>query len=151
MARTLVWVHSRLRRTDFRPAPTRIFFFRAHWSRQPTGQLKRTRPLTSFSTRSWSRDLPTRSRSWSRDSPNIYCDSSFEFLKFTSRAYWYRLLCYKHQSTSQLTFNRQFFLHIATALFTTYVYCDTSLSLMDPAFVGGSGVCGIAEFCAFTC
>ena len=133
-------MHSRLRRTDFRPAPTRIFFFRAHWSRQPTGQLKRTRPLTSFSTRSWSRDLP-----------NVYCDSSFEFLKFTSRAHWYRLLCYKHQSTSQLTFNRQFFLHIATALFTTYVYCDTSLSLMDPAFVVGSGVCGIAEFCAFAC
>ena len=54
---------------------------------QPTGQLKRTRPLTSSSPRSWSHDSPNRSRSWSRASPtrevgsaffrtHIYCDSS---------------------------------------------------------------------------
>ena len=42
--------------------------------------------------------------------------------------------------------DRQFFLHIATAFFTTYVYSDTS-----PGFVVGSGVCGWAEYCAFVC
>ena len=29
----------------------------------------------------------------------------------------------------------------------THVYCDSSPSLMDPAFVVGSGVCGRPEYC----
>ena len=60
---------------------------------QPTGQLKRTRPLTS-SPRSWSRDSPNRSQSWSRASPtrkvgsvifrtHVYCDSSPCFAHLT--------------------------------------------------------------------
>ena len=64
-----------------------------HLKHQPTGQLKRTRPLTSYpvsqlrvlptKSRSWSRDSPTRSRSLSRDSPNKKVGSAFFALTST--------------------------------------------------------------------
>ena len=68
--------------TDFRPAPTRIFTFRAHWYRllyykqQSTSQLQRMRPLTSSSPRSWSRDSPTRKVGSAFFRTHAYCDTS---------------------------------------------------------------------------
>ena len=70
MARTLVWVHSWLSNwlqtgTDqdihLQSALVQASVFLKH---QPTGQFKRTRPLTSYPV-SQSHVLPTKSRSWS--------------------------------------------------------------------------------------
>ena len=89
--------------TDFRPAPTRIFTFRAHWYRplcykhQSISQLQRTRPLTSSSPRSWSCDSATRK--------------------------------------------------VGSVFFRTHAYCDTSPCLAVPALLSVVGFCGQSEYC----
>ena len=87
---------------------------------QPAGQLKERdlwrhiQSANRVSSRNWSRVFTDQSRSLSRDSPNKKVGSTFFALTSTvipvfsscnpPPAYWYRLLCYRHQSTSKLTF-----------------------------------------------